>query len=45
MKVLVLGASGMLGSAFVKSSSIKNDINYYFSVRSKKKTKILNKRI
>ncbi len=43
MKVLVLGASGMLGSAFVKSSSIKNDINYYFSVRSKKKQRYLIK--
>lgn len=43
MKVLVLGASGMLGSAFVRSAQIQNHVDYYFTVRSKKYLTSLHK--
>ena len=43
MKVLILGASGMLGSSFVRSAQFQNKVDYYFTVRSKKYLRFLHK--
>ena len=43
MKVLVLGSTGMLGSAFVKSSFNNKLLNYHFTVRSNKQLNTFKK--
>ncbi len=43
MKVLVLGSSGMLGSAFVKSSLNNNTLDYHFTIRSNNQLNVLKK--
>ena len=45
MKVLVLGASGMLGSAMVRVLSESGDLEVFGSIRSKKIKKFFNKNI
>ena len=41
MKVLVLGSTGMLGSAFLKTYSNNSKLDYYFSVRTHKQLNLL----
>lgn len=45
MKVLVLGASGMLGSAMIRVLSESGDLEVFGSIRSKKIKKFFNKNI